>query len=72
MPSGPEWLRDKFTTHDENGTNIDDGIEKCEDLITAAGGKVQQGWITLPSGELSQEVNEAAMYLIYEWDYAIA
>lgn len=65
MPQGPQRLREKFMTEE------DDGIAKCESIIRQAGGKCVKGIISQPPGEWSEEITDAIEYLFYEWDYAL-
>lgn len=64
MPQSSEKLQKKFMI---DGS---DGIGEAEDIIINAGGRVEQGFITLPL-ECNDDIFDAAQFLIEEWDYDV-
>lgn len=72
MPSTYEALRRKFMTPE------DDGIEKCESILLAAGFiKLSHGTFKAPYPNYDLEsytlgdINDAMDYLVGEWDYCV-
>jgi len=72
MPQSTIELRDKFWHRDEDGVPTSDGIEECEDILRKYGVTFARGYISTTGIDvgISEELNDAIEFLVYEWDYA--